>query len=134
MPEEIKADYLEARQIANASPRGAAALLRLALQKLMPVLGEKGKDINEDIASLVRKGLPARIQQALDSLRVIGNEAVHPGTIDLRDEPETAVALFGVLNVIVQDRIAQPKEIAALYGKIPTGKKDAIARRDGKSA
>jgi hypothetical protein len=130
MPDAVKADFNEARNIVNPSPRGAAALLRLAVQRLMPHLGEKGKNIDEDIASLVRNGLPATIQKALDTLRVIGNESVHPGSIDLRDEPETALALFGVLNLIVQDRITQPKAIEQLYGKLPQGKRDAIDKRD----
>lgn len=131
MPDDVKEDFQEARKIVQASPRGAAALLRLAVQKLMPHLGEKGKKIDDDIASLVKKGLRVDIQQALDTLRVIGNESVHPGTIDLRDEPQTAIALFRILNVIIHDRITQPKEIAELYGNLPPEKREAIARRDG---
>lgn len=132
MPGQIRDDYLEARNVVSESPRSAAALLRLCVQKLMPILGEKGKDINDDIASLVNKGLPVSIQQALDSLRVIGNEAVHPGTIDLNDDRETALALFGLLNVIVERLITQPKQIEEIFNKLPESKRDAITKRDSK--
>ncbi|WP_424033423.1 DUF4145 domain-containing protein [Methylocella sp.] len=49
------------------------------MQKLCVELGEKGKNIDDDIANLVKKGLSPELQQALDILRVIGNEAVHHG-------------------------------------------------------
>lgn len=130
MPEEVKEDYLEARNIVNLSPRGASALLRLSLQKLMPLIGGKGKNINEDIGTLVKKGLPVKIQQALDSLRVIGNECVHPGELDLKDDLDTAQALFKVLNVIVHVMIVQPKEIKQLYDGLPKDKIIGIKNRD----
>ena len=70
LPTEIAADFEEAREIVNASPRGAAALLRLCIQKLCKHLGEKGKTIDDDIASLVKKGLNPVIQKSLDIVRV----------------------------------------------------------------
>ena len=133
MPADVKEDFIEARNIVNASPRAAAALLRLALQKLMPHLGESGKNINDDIASLVKKGLPEKIQKALDSVRVIGNNAVHPGEIDLKDDAETAIALFELLNMIVAVMITQPKRVDEIYGKVPSGAKTAIEKRDKKT-
>lgn len=131
--EDIKKDYLEAASILNKSPRGAAALLRLAIQKLSKQLGESGKNINDDIASLVKKGLPAQIQKALDIVRVVGNESVHPGQIDLNDNQEIANKLFDLINIIAQVMITQPKEISALYENIiPDDKKEAIEKRDSK--
>ncbi|MBK8367576.1 MAG: DUF4145 domain-containing protein [Bacteroidetes bacterium] len=131
LPDHIKSDYNEAKNILNISPRGAAALLRLAVQKLCIHLGEKGKNINDDIESLVKKGLPRTMQQALDSVRVVGNHAVHPGTIDLNDKIEIAYALFGFVNIICEVLISQPKKIQEYYDKnIPEGIKQKIEERD----
>ena len=131
LPNDIKNDYNEAKNIVNISPRGAAALLRLSVQKLCIYLGEKGKNINDDIESLVKKGLPKTMQQALDSVRVIGNNAVHPGTIDLNDNIEISYALFGFVNIICEVLISQPKKIQEFYEKnIPEGIKNGIEKRD----
>ncbi len=130
IPEDILRDFNEAVSIVQRSPRGAAALLRLCVQKLCAHLGEKGKNIDEDIANLVRKGLDSRIQQSLDVIRVIGNEAVHPGVLDLRDDRETALKLFDLINLIVEATISQPKRVGELYSKLPQGKIEAIERRD----
>ncbi|WP_251071160.1 DUF4145 domain-containing protein [Shewanella sp. NKUCC01_JLK] len=130
LPQSCLDEYNEARDIVARSPRAAAALLRLCLQKLMPELGEKGKNINDDIGSLVKKGLPIEIQQALDYCRVVGNNGVHPGEIELTDNPEIAHSLFEMLNFIVEDRISRPKKIAALYNVLPEGALKAVAKRD----
>ena len=127
---DIKRDYLEAASILQKSPRGAAALLRLAIQKLMIQLGENGKDLNTDIANLVKKGLPIKVQQSLDALRVIGNEAVHPGELDLRDDRGTAEQLFKLVNFIAEKMITEPKEIEEIYNKIPDSKKKQIEKRN----
>lgn len=134
MPQECIAEYNEARAIVGLSPRAASALLRLALQKLLAVLGEKGKNINDDIASLVSKGLPPQVQQALDFCRVVGNNAVHPGAIDLNDTPEIAHHIFTMMNFIVEDRVSRPKHIASLYAKLPEDARKAIEGRDDRAA
>lgn len=133
LPAELREDYEEARIIVGASPRGAAALLRLAIQKLCISLGAQGPSVDANIADLVAKGLPVGVQQALDSVRVIGNESVHPGTMDLRDTPELALSLFSLVNFIVEKMIAEPKKIEAIFAALPENKREAIARRDAKA-
>lgn len=128
--DDIKADYIEARYIVNKSPRGAVALLRLCIQKLCEQLGQPGKNVNADIANLVEKGLPPTIQKALDIVRVVGNNAVHPGQINLKDDVETANKLFELVNLIAQVMITQPKEIEQLYGTLPETQRKAIEGRD----
>lgn len=132
MPPEIMADFEEAREIVFLSPRGAAALLRLCIQKLCKHLGQPGERIYEDIASLVKMGLPKKVQQSLDIVRVVGNNAVHPGKLDLSDDQETANQLFGLVNLIVEVMITQPKHVDEMYNRVvPPSTMDQIAKRDG---
>jgi hypothetical protein len=132
LPAGIRQTYHEAGSIINLSPRGAAALMRLCVQELCKELGEPGKNINEDIGSLVKKGLSVRVQQALDVLRVVGNNAVHPGQIDLRDDRATAISLFQLLNIIAEKMISEPKHIEDAFENLPPEARDQIARRDAK--
>lgn len=133
MPRDIRRDYDEASAILDHSPRGAAALLRLAVQKLCKELGQKGKDINKDIGALVAAGLDKRVQQALDAVRVIGNESVHPGQIDLRDDRQTAETLFRLVNLVVDKMISEPKQVEEVFNSLPASKLAAIKERDGAS-
>jgi hypothetical protein len=129
MPPDVKLDYEEAATICNVSPRGAAALLRLSIQKLCAHLGGSGDNINQDIALLVKNGLPIQIQQALDVVRVTGNNAVHPGQIDVNDL-DVASQIFPLVNLIVEYMIALPSQVANLYNALPEGAKFAIEKRD----
>jgi Domain of unknown function (DUF4145) len=130
LPDNIIRDYEEARSIVDLSPRAAAALLRLGIQRLCAHLGESGKDLNNDIKNLVAKGLDPIVQQSLDIVRVIGNESVHPGTIDLNDDRETAIRLFNLVNAIADQMISHPKKVREMYGKLPEEKRKAVEARD----
>jgi hypothetical protein len=130
LPANIKEDYLEAASISNLSPKGAAALLRLAIQKLCLHLGGGGENINRDIGLLVQNGLPPKVQQSLDIVRVVGNNAVHPGQIDT-DDPEVVGTLFVLINIIAEMMISVPNQIESLYNDLPAGALEAIERRDG---
>lgn len=131
MPDEVKHLYDEAGLIYNNSPRAACALLRLAIDRLCNELGETDRDINKNIGELVKKGLPASVQQALDVVRVVGNKAVHPGQIAFDvDDVGTATMLMRLLNIIVSRMISEPKEIAGLYDQLPESVKQSITKRD----
>jgi hypothetical protein len=129
--ENIKEDYIEASKIYKKSPRGACALLRLALQKMLKQLGQKGQNINDDIKNLVSNGLDSDIQKGLDIVRVIGNNAVHPGHINIKDDIDTAKKIFDLINFIAENQISQKKKLKKLFDeKIPESQKKAIIKRD----
>lgn len=130
MPPDVASDYREAMAVFGDSPRAAAALLRLAIQKLCKELGETGKNINDDIGSLVKKGLPIEVQQALDIVRVVGNNAVHPGELSVTDVADVSESLFDLVNHIVEDRISRPKKLSAIFSKLPEAAKAGILSRD----
>jgi len=133
MPENVRGVYLEASSILDLSPRGASALVRLALELVcIHLLDKPGNGIDKNIATLVANGLDEQIQMALDSVRVIGNKAVHPGQIDLADNRSTASSLFHLLNLIVERLISQPRHIREMYATLPSGAVEAIQRRDKK--
>lgn len=140
MPPEVLDDYAESRAVFALSPRASAALLRLATEKLVEALVVKANrepsgSLNDNIGILVEEGMPVSIQKAMDSLRIIGNDAVHPGMINFNDDKDTALKLFNLLNVIIENRITQVHEIEKLYEeKVPETKKEQITRRDSGGA
>ena len=134
MPEDVKADYMEAASIFSRSHRGGAALLRLALQKLLKHLGKEGKNINDDIRALAGDGsLPSKVIQVADTLRITGNNAVHPGTMSDEDFDDVAEKMFDLINFIVRKAITEPKELDELYLKVPESARKSAEMQDAKN-
>ena len=107
--------------------------MRLAIDRLCNELGETDREINKNIGALVEKGLPKKIKQALDIVRVVGNKAVHPGTIAFDvDDIDTAKSLMRLINMIGQSMITDPNEIDKMYNQLPESAKESIDKRDGK--
>lgn len=121
LPEEIRIDFEEARQIIHRSPRGATALLRICIQKLCKhLLGERSQGaLNADIAALVADGLNPKIQKSLDTVRVIGHNASEPGALDRNGSSEVAMHLCKVINIIAETLITQPKMVDEMYELLP---------------
>lgn len=133
LPDDVKEVYEEAAAIAGLSARAACALLRVAIEMLLKHLGhlEENDNINDSIKKLVQTGLDETAQQALDVVRVAGNNAVHPGTIDFND-PTDVSSLFRLINLIVNRFITDPNLTGEMYADLPEDAKKAIRKRDGK--
>lgn len=131
LPSDVRRDFEEAAAVADASPRSAAALLRLAIEKICRHLRKTGK-IDTMIAALVADGLSVKIQRALDIVRVVGNESVHPGEMNIQDDASTVSTLFELVNIIAETMISEPKRIDEMFSSLPSGKLEGIRNRDGK--
>ena len=95
-------------------------------------LGTSSKNLNDAIGELVQSGLHPKVQKAMDYVRVTGNDAVHPGQIDVGDNPEIAGKLFELVNGVAQEMITREKMVDELYESLPECKRDQINQRDEK--
>lgn len=133
MPELVRTEYNEARKVGAASPRAAAALLRLAIQKLVDELQPGKENLDLKIGLLVQDGrIRQRLADMLDVVRVTGNYAVHPGLIDLNDEPERVITLFKLVNAIMEQTITLDQIGDEAHASLPEGALQGIAQRPDK--
>ncbi|WP_197082914.1 DUF4145 domain-containing protein [Pseudorhodobacter ferrugineus] len=126
MPASVRKLFEEAGRVYSSSPRASVALLRLAMQVLLKELGQDGKDINKDINALYKQGLSPGLTKVMHSLRIIGNESVHPGVISVDDDPSIAATMFRLLNEIVEQMITRPREQQELWDMLPENKRAPI--------
>ena len=133
MPDSVLEYYNEAREISAASPRAAAALLRIAAKKLCEHLEEYESNLNRAIGNLSKRGLPERVIKSLDTVRIVGNEGgAHEGQIDLTGEDNKQIVdkLFWLLNFIVEKTITDPQEVDSMFASLPEDKKQGVEDRD----
>lgn len=124
LPESAMVNYKEAASVFSRSPRAAAAMLRLVVQDICVFMGGKGKDMQKDIDYLIKeKELPKNMVKAMDAVRIVGNEAIHPGEMDLQDDAQTVGVLFGLVNRIAEKLITEPRKDEEFYASLPDGKK-----------
>ena len=58
-------------------------------------------------------------------MRVVGNNAVHPGKIDLTDNTDLALSLLELLNIIVEKFISEPQKINDIFNKLSPKKENS---------
>ncbi|MEV5448312.1 DUF4145 domain-containing protein [Streptomyces sp. NPDC052644] len=134
MPSNVAAIYEEARAVAQRSPRSAAGLLRLALQILIDELEPGAGTLDAKIGKLVGSGLDPRVHRAMDIVRVVGNNAVHPGQISLEDDPNLVPSLFKLIYMVVEEMISRPKHLDQLFQLLPEQARNGIDRRNTRAA
>lgn len=134
----IRKVYNEARKIVSISPNGACALLRLALEMLCDKLIQKEEQLEENtlrgkIKHIVKeKGLNPELEQAFHIVRIVGNEVVHSGQTDLKDNREIAIKLFEIINIIAEDLITKKEKIKKLYREVSKKKKEKTVKKEKK--
>ena len=81
--------------------------------------------------------LPPLVVKVADTVRIKGNNAVHPGEMSDEDFDHIASKMFDLINFIVRKGIAEHIELQALYEMTPESprkaaeKKDAAAHENG---
>jgi hypothetical protein len=128
-PPNVRRESEEASQTLEASPRGAAALLRIAIEKLCKELGVSGESLKDDIVFFVREDVDARVQKVLDAAQIIESNAMRPGQIDLGEDRATAETLSGLVNLICEKMIMEPRHLQEVYTKVREGARTAMEQR-----
>ena len=131
MPDPVHEIYDEAAAIMADSPRAAAAMLRLAVEMLCNNLMGKDGNLADYINKWVAEGLDKRIEKALDTVRVVGNLAIHGGKINVEDDLATVEMLFWLINYIVEKKISEPNRIDEFFDRnVPPDEQKKSARRN----
>ena len=127
MPLQIREDFLEARNVLAASPKAASALLRLCMQKLLVHLGRNGRNIDFGSIILTKEGSPQKLTDALWAVKAIGPGAVPPGEISPKDNIDTAITLFELINLITEAAVSRQREVNRFYNTLP--KRKSVRKR-----
>jgi Domain of unknown function (DUF4145) len=126
---DVRRENEEASQILDASPRGAAAFLRLAIEKLCKELGDSEESPRPETAPLFQEEVDARVQKVLEAMRIIESNAVPPDHVGVEDTRATAETLSGLINLICEKMIIEPRHLQALYAKVRDGAQSAFEQR-----
>jgi hypothetical protein len=128
LPKTVRVDYDEAARLVMISPRAASALLRGCIAKLIEEAGVQGDGLDGKIATLIARGFDPHFEQALQFVRMIGPQAVPPGSFSPRDDQKTALTLFELVNLLSDELISKPRRVSSLLANLPGSDVVAVAR------
>ena len=98
----------------------------------MKEIGNENKNINDNIAILVKNGVAEHIQKALDVIRLFGNFSLHDPDFIVEDNIDIKT-IFTFINVISNNYITEIKIINKTFDELPEDKKKEIEKRNIKS-
>jgi hypothetical protein len=84
--------------------------MRVCIQKLVPLLKDNGKELNQRVSSLVRKGLEVEMQQAMDVLQVLRSDPVQLSHLESQADKETALRFIDSLKEGLERRTSQNRD------------------------
>jgi hypothetical protein len=93
----------------------------MAIEKLCKELGVSGESPNDGITLFVREDVDARVQKVLDAARIIESNAMRPDQIGLGEDRATAEILSGLVNLICEKMIMEPRHLQEVYAKVREG-------------
>ena len=126
---DVPEDSGKTSQTLDASPRGAAALLRVATEKLCKELGDSEQGPRPAITPLLQEEVDARVLKVLEAMRVIESNAMPSDHVSVRDDRATAETLSGLVNLICEKIMIEPRQLQALYTKVREGAQNGIEQR-----
>ena len=91
--------------------------MRVCIQKLVPLLEESGRELNQRISSLVRKGLEMEMQQAKEVLQVLRSDPVQLSQLESQADKETIFRFLDSLKVVLERRMSQTHDEKQLSRK-----------------
>jgi hypothetical protein len=100
----VEEDFEEAAAILTKSPRGAVALMRVCIQKVLPLLKHNGSGPSEYNTEVMRKGLEVEIQEAMEVLQVLRSDPLQLTNFDSQEDKEVAFRFINSLKAILERR------------------------------
>lgn len=130
MPPTAREEFDEAAKVFRDSPRAGCALLRTCLEKICADRGHIKGTLFARAGSLVSEMSSLHGRQAVDIVRVFGNESIHPGKMEANDIAENAERMFDAINLIVEEVYDRPARFSQLFEKLSPSQRREIERRD----
>jgi hypothetical protein len=125
LPDFIRGDIKELYLCQSVGAhKGTCALARAVLQEVCRRHDAKGKDLNEEIDDLAKNGIITKnIADFAHSIRVVGNDVLHPKDDSREPSKEDGEAILSLLEQIIFNLYIAPQTAREMKEKFKKKKK-----------